>query len=84
MNTCKLALVAAILSIVSGASVAAQTEGYLTTVQQPAVTSYATGSTTMVSLNRQLSGKPISAPGAIQIIAVSDSDSLHSTSVSYH
>lgn len=56
MKTTALALVAVILSTLSGASLAASSAGALPPVS--AVVSNVTGSTTLVSLDGQLTGKP--------------------------
>lgn len=85
MNILKTALVAVILSTISGASLAAQTEGYLTTVQQPSTTSFVTGSTTLVALSTQLSGKTTGVPArAIRTAAYTEPNSLIGTTISYH
>lgn len=85
MNITKTALVVVILSTISGASLAAQTEGYLTTVQQPSTTSFVTGSTTLVALNTQLSGTTTAVPTRpIRTAAYTEPNSLLGTTISYH
>lgn len=85
MKNAKTALVAVILSTLSGASLAAQPEGHSVSVQQPAVTAlYVTGSTTLVSLDVQLSGSR-SAPQRSQNVAfVSGLDAPDEATTHYH
>lgn len=85
MNITKTALAAVFLSTISGASLAAQTEGYLTTVQQPSTISYVTGSTTLVSLDVQLSGRGTTVPArTIQTVSASGTGSADGTAIGYH
>lgn len=87
MKISRSALVAVILSTLSGASLAAQNADDLATVQQPSATSYVTGSTTLVSLDVQLSGRSTVAEPpvqAIRTVALVDSNGLNGASISYH
>jgi multiple stress resistance protein BhsA len=79
------ALVAVILSTMSGASLAALPEGHTNTVPPSVTTSYVTGSTTLVSLDVQLSGTP-AAPAVrpLALSTVSGANSLYGTTISYH
>lgn len=85
MKSCKIALVAVILSTISGASLAALPEGNMKNVQPLAASSYVTGSTTLVSLDVQLSGT-LAAPAArpLPVASASVSNSLYGTTISYH
>jgi len=84
MKLRSLALVAVILSTISGASLAASTQGHQSTVQQPVAVTYVTGSTTLVSLEGQLSGKPPTATRGVLSIASTAAGSLYGTTISYH
>lgn len=83
MKSRKLALVAVILSTISGASLAALPEGRVITVQPLTTSSYVTGSTTLVSLDVQLSGKQAVAR-ALRTASASGASSLYGTTISYH
>ncbi|MBD8165030.1 hypothetical protein [Erwinia persicina] len=85
MNVIHTALVAVILGTLSGASLAALPEGHTNTVQPSVATSYVTGSTTLVSLDVQLSGTPAAtASRPIALARVSGGASLYGTTISYH
>lgn len=81
----KSALVAVILSTMSGASLAALPEGHVNTLPPAVATTYVTGSTTLLSLDVQLSGTP-AAPVAssLAIARVTGANSLYGTTISYH
>lgn len=85
MKCSKSALVAVILCIMSGASLAALPEGHVNTVPSAGATTYVTGSTTLVSLDVQLSGIPdASASRPRAITRVTGANSLYGTTISYH
>ncbi|WP_455815222.1 hypothetical protein [Pseudomonas graminis] len=85
MKRSKSALVAVILSTMSGASLAALPEGHVSTVSPAVATTYVTGSTTLVSLDVQLSGTPAaSAVRPLAIARVTGANSLYGTTISYH
>lgn len=85
MKRSKSALVAVILSTMSGASLAALPEGQVSTVSPAVAIAYVTGSTTLVSLDVQLSGTPavpVARPSALA--RVTGANSLYGTTISYH
>ncbi|WP_421509794.1 hypothetical protein [Erwinia rhapontici] len=85
MKLSKSALVAVILSTMSGASLAALPEGQVSTVPPAVATIYVTGSTTLVSLDVQLSGTPaLPAARPLAIARVTGANSLYGTTISYH
>lgn len=85
MKSRKLALVAVILSTIAGASLAALPEGRVITVQPLTTSSYVTGSTTLVSLDVQLSGKQAAPVArALRTASASGASSLYGTTISYH
>ncbi|MTD29351.1 hypothetical protein [Erwinia sorbitola] len=85
MTFTKSALVAVILSTISGASLAALPEGHSNAVAPAVATTYVTGSTTLVSLDVQLSGTPVTpAVRPISVARASGANSLYGTTISYH
>ncbi|WP_455821283.1 hypothetical protein [Pseudomonas cerasi] len=85
MKRSKSALVAVILSTMSGASLAALPEGQVSTVSPSVAIAYVTGSTTLVSLDVQLSGTPaVPVARASALARVTGANSLYGTTISYH
>jgi len=87
MKISQSALAAVILSTISCVSLAAQNADDLATVQQPSATSYVTGSTTLVSLDVQLSGRSTAAEPSVQAVrtvALADSNGLNGATIRFH